>query len=519
MKKVSIDFNTPKSKESSLYKLLQNKISDEILGFSGFVDEKDRPQGECKIGFVDEEGIYQILCANFFEGNLIGSAILTEQNDEAKGYIKSVEFNFMSDPYGEIFFNDGAHYIGGLHKTFPDGRGKLTEANGDYQIGFYKDGMMHGLVIDYDKNNNIAYKSVYLEGECIISSENDEEILKALEDCGFNYKNFLKIHGKNNEEKQDNFKLEKVKEGINKIEENIVGQRNAVKIITNNLLLSMLCALQDNKPITSMVFTGPTGVGKTEMAKQISQNIFGKEPFVVDYANFHDDFMLSSLIGSPAGYSGSKEEPQFLKYVRENAETGGVLLFEEIDKADEKCLNFFMRMLDEAEVLDAHNRSYKVNNFIILATTNMTANTSRKLGFSNRDDDVKEQMAKTEFTGMKKEQLARFGLVVEFSTFNKTEKRQLTLKALEKAVKRIKTIKNYDIKIKFEDKFVDDLVSKINDSFGVRDIQTRAANTINEKLAEFIRKNDAKKIIVNFKSLEDVEIFDKNKKLIDEKTF
>ncbi len=264
-----------------------------------------------------------------------------------------------------------------------------------------------------------------------------------------------------------------------------------------------------------MVFTGPTGVGKTELAKQISINLFNKKPFTVDFANFHDDFMLSSLIGSPDGYVGSDKEPEFLKYIRENSETGGVLLFEEIDKCDPDCLNFFMRILDEGEVLDSHNVAYSVKNFIIVATTNFSANTTRKLGFSGADDDVKMQLAKTETTGMKREQLARFGLVIEFENFNKEEKRELTLMALNKAVERIKTIDGFNFKIKFSENFIDELTDKINATFGVRDIQARASNTINDKLAEFIRHHDCKNISVKFNSLDDVIIKEIKAKKID----
>lgn len=518
MKKIKIEFNTPKSKKSDLYKLLSEKISDEVLTFYGYLDQNNVPQGECAMALVDDYGQNLVFQANFSNGNLIGSGLLSQYDEETNSLEFELRFNFMSETFGEIKYSDGTVYIGNLFKTYPDGKGKTIEKSGDINIGFFKEGVPHGLFLHYDKNNELVYKSVYLDGDCIVSSDKDEEILKALSDCGFNYKNLLKSYAKKiSKTKEDKFSVSNIKKGLDKIEKNIIGQKNAVKLINNNLLLSLMCARMDDKPITSMVFTGPTGVGKTEMAKQISENIFNKKPFTVDFANFHDDFMLSSLIGSPDGYIGSNKEPEFLKYIRENSETGGVLLFEEIDKADPDCLNFFMRILDEGEVIDSHNKPYSVKNFVILATTNMSANTTRKLGFSDRDDDVKMQMANTEFTGMKKEQIARFGLVVEFSGFNNEEKRILTLRALDKAVKRIKTIKGYNIEVKYEKKFIDSLVSKINATFGVRDIQARVSSTVNEKLAEFIRKNEATNIIVNFKDLDNVKI--KENKKTEEKTF
>lgn len=511
MKKINIEFKTPKSQKSKLYNTLKSKFGNDIWSFSGYVDENENPQGECYVDFIDIFGEYSEILANFYQGNLSGSAVLQlhldndEENTSNETKAEKIHFNFITDKYGEINYQDGTKYFGEISQIYPNGCGRVIEDNGDFSIGFFNQGALHGLLLSYDKNSNLVYKSVYYNGECIISSDNDDEIIKALNDCGFNYVAFVKqLSNKNITKNQIN--SENLVDAINEIEKNIIGQKNAVKMINNHLLLSMLYARQENKPITSMVFTGPTGVGKTEMAKQISTNVFKKKPFTIDYANFHNRFMLSSLIGSPDGYIGSDKETEFMKYIRENAETGGVLLFEEIDKAHEDCLNFFMRILDEGEVLDAHNKAHSVKNFIILATTNMSANTPRSLGFSNKDDDVKNQMANTAYTGMKKEQLARFGLVVEFKSFNKEEKRQLTLSVLEKSVERVKSIKDYNIKISFEDKFVDDLVSKINDTFGVRDIQSRASNAINENLANFIRNNDAKNISVKFHSLDDVEI-------------
>jgi len=515
MKKISIDFNTPKSQKTKLYKFLADKIGQEILAFDGYVTDEGLPHGECEIDFVNSFEDSGILFMNFYEGKIVGASEIRFV-DEDGNETYNVFFNYISENYATIDFQNGKSYVGQVYRTYPDGLGMMKEKNDDFVIGYFKEGEYHGLFLHYDKNDNLVYKSVYYHNECIVSSDNDVEIIKALKDCEFDIKQMwecLKTDKKTN----TSIEVNDIKKGLNEIEKNIIGQKKAVKIINNHLLLSLLCARQENKPITSMVFTGPTGVGKTEMAKQISENIFKKKPFTVDFANFHDKFMLSSLIGSPDGYIGSNKEPEFLKYIRENSETGGVLLFEEIDKADPDCLNFFMRILDEGEVIDSHNKPYSVKNFVILATTNMSANTTRKLGFSDRDDDVKMQMANTEFTGMKKEQIARFGLVVEFSGFNNEEKRILTLRALDKAVKRIKTIKGYNIEVKYEKKFIDSLVSKINATFGVRDIQARVSSTVNEKLAEFIRKNEATNIIVNFKDLDNVKI--KENKKTEEKTF
>ncbi|MGN1207998.1 MAG: AAA family ATPase, partial [Christensenellales bacterium] len=438
MKKISIDFDDKQSKQTLLYKTLKRNFGDEICSFEGFVDDKLIPVGECTVVTTNENGELETFIANFADAKMVGTCTLSEYDEEEEKYTPVVFFNFISENYGEIRFLDDSVYVGGLLYTYQHGKGKFTNADGSFNIGFYKQGEKHGLFLNYDKNSRLINKSVFVDGELVLTSTNDEEIVKALKKSDFENSTIVKQFSEVKEE-EIVLSAEQIKKGLAKIEKNIIGQKEVIKKVNNHLLLSLLCERQENKPITSMVFTGPTGVGKTELAKQISQHIFNKKPFFVDFANFHDKFMLSSLIGSPAGYIGSDQEPDFLKYIRENQKTGGVLAFEEIDKAHEDCLNFFMRILDEGEVLDAHNRPYSVSNFIIVATTNFSANTTHKLGFSNNDDDVKEQLAKTETTGTKKEQLGRFGLVVEFDSFNKDEKRQLTIMALKRAVQRIKT--------------------------------------------------------------------------------
>lgn len=509
MEKLKLEFKDEKSKNTKLYKVLKYNFGDEILSFEGFVTEKSLPVGECIVTTKNNHDEVETFASNFVKGKLFGTCILSEYDEETKSFNPVIFINFLSHDYAEISFRDSSTYIGDMLYTYQHGKGKFTNPDGSFTIGFYKHGLKHGLMLNYDKDGHLVNKSVYADGDHVVTSKDDEKIVKALKDKRFENNTIVSQFDQLEEDmltKKATLNVAEIKKGLSEIEKKIIGQKEVVRAVNNHLLLSLLCERQENKPITSMVFTGPTGVGKTEMAKQIAENLFHKKPFFVDFANFHDRFMLSSLIGSPAGYVGSNEEPEFLKYVRENAETGGVLCFEEIDKAHESCLNFFMRILDEGEVLDAHNRPYSVSNFIIIATTNFSANTTHKLGFASEGPDVKDQLAKTETTGMKKEQLGRFGFVVEFGTFNNDERRQLTIMALGRAVKRIKTIRGYKIKIKFSDNFVDELASKINTTFGVREIQSRASSTINEKLADFIRKNDATNLRVIFNSLDDVTI-------------
>lgn len=215
--------------------------------------------------------------------------------------------------------------------------------------------------------------------------------------------------------------------------------------------------------------------------------------------------MLSSLVGAPNGYIGSDQTPELIKYIDENKDEGGVILFEEIDKADSECLNIFMRILDEGEIISAKNISYSVKNFIILATTNMSANHVNTLGFSVDENDIRDTMIKST-TGMKKEQLARFNLVCEYEDLKREDKLVLCKKAIEETVSKLKNIEGYNIKFEYNERILGQIVDKVNNAFGVREIKKQASREITQKLAEFIRKHSETDLIVKIKNLDEVEI-------------
>lgn len=485
----------------------------------------DKKHGEFKVTFLD--GIDSIMHYNNDEAvgvlkkkvgenfvltakiknNDIVKVEYTLFNPDLQSYIYYKAISKLKNPLFEVtgefevYIGDFLSYIGSIQNGVMHGYGTSFNENGSRYEGNFENGTIEGYGALFDENDNIIKMGIWENG-VLVEPEiiNNNSVESNTSTASLIYlNNSIK-----------NIDVIKLKEAIKNIENFIVGQDIAINEISNNLLLSFLMEREDNKPITSILMTGPTGVGKTETAKQISKHLFNKEPYVIDFANFIGSHMIASLIGSPNGYVGYGDEPEFLTFLAENQEKGGVILFEEIDKCDEECLNFFMRMLDEGEVLSAKNESYKVNNFVILATTNMSANTTKKLGF-NAKNDIKDSLANGG-TSLKREQLARFNLVTEYVPLKKEAKIELCKRAVEDTIEKVKKISGYNIEIKYKKDIFEDIVTNSNATFGVRELKKQAKKVLTEKLAEFIRKNDSKNIKVIINSLEDIIIQVKKEK-------
>lgn len=423
-----------------------------------------------------------------------GPKIVFKMIDEIVNPFYTITGNF------EMYVNDALVYSGGIENAQKNGNGTYFHSNGDVYSGSYINDKRDGFGTLSDKDGVIIEQGFWKENKYIGETKTNSVAIPSND-------SIPSLNPK------DSYEIKKLKDAIKNIENNIVGQKNAINQIANNLILAFLCEKDTTKPLSSILMTGPTGVGKTETAKQISRHLFGKEPFCIDFGNFHDDFMISSLIGAPSGYKGYDETPAFLKYLSDNKETGGVILFDELDKADEDCYSVFMRMLDEGEIISARNEVFKVNNFIIIGTTNFTAHHSRALGFSQtKDKDVKDDLSKNN-TGLKKEQIARYNIVVEYEELTRENKMDLCKNEIAKTIDKIKNISAYNIDFEINEEIIEKIVDSSNANFGAREIKNRTSKAITTKLAEFIRNNSQNNILVKINSLDDIEIITKEEKL------
>jgi ATP-dependent Clp protease ATP-binding subunit ClpC len=175
----------------------------------------------------------------------------------------------------------------------------------------------------------------------------------------------IPINELNSDERQNLLNLEQ------KLHERIISQDEAVKLVSESIRRSRVGLKNPNKPIASFIFLGPTGVGKTELAKAIAEIVFGDEDAMIrlDMSEYMEKFSVSKIIGSPPGYIGFEEGGQLTEKVRRHPYS--VILLDELEKANPDVLNILLQLLDDGRLTDAKGKTVDFKNTIIIATSNL----------------------------------------------------------------------------------------------------------------------------------------------------
>lgn len=337
--------------------------------------------------------------------------------------------------------------------------------------------------------------------EAMFYSINDDELTKYTEK-ETKYKeevNKLKLKEQQSPEVLKKRKMDKLielykfKDKTKGIFDNIVGQREQLKQIMQVLYNAELGLNNPLGPKASMLLTGPTGVGKTETAYAIASSLFNEDPFVIDLSVYRGEHQLATLIGSPPGYVGYNDEPLLLEYIK-NHPLGGVLLFDEFDKANKQVLNIFMHMLDKGEVQSAKGESYDIRNFIIITTSNIsekiTKHNSIGFGATNEEEDIKNVISGQDINGVPPELIARFDLVLAYQTLTKEDKIELARRKMEIVCGKIKKLKEFlNVDIKYDEKVLEEIADSVNETMGIRELFRNVNNLATEKLVEYIMSN------------------------------
>lgn len=323
---------------------------------------------------------------------------------------------------------------------------------------------------------------------------------------------------------------EKLRDLDIKLKEDVKGQDQAVKSLAKAIKRSRIGLKDPNKPIGSFIFVGPTGVGKTYLAKSLAKNLFGKEENMIrfDMSEYMEKFTVSRLVGSPPGYVGYDEGGELTEAVRTNPYS--VILLDEIEKAHPDIFNILLQILDEGRLTDSKGRTVNFKDTVIIMTSNAGANLLAKnsvLGFSTSEDSAK----KSEFENMKKiidqslkdmfkpEFLNRVDDVVIFKALEKTEIKEIVEKMLDTLNLRLKDM---GIKARYTNKLINFLVDEGYDKvFGARPLQRTITKLIEDKIAdEFldgsIKDGDEISVDVKYKKVQ-IKKLKKTKKAKDEK--
>ena len=289
--------------------------------------------------------------------------------------------------------------------------------------------------------------------------------------------------------------IESEKEKLLHLEEEmkkrVMGQDEALKIVSDAIIKSRSGIKDPNKPIASFMFLGPTGVGKTEVARTLAYELFDDEHHMVriDMSEYMEKFSVSRLIGSPPGYVGYEEGGQLTEAVRRNPYS--IVLFDEIEKAHPEVLNLLLQILDDGRVTDSNGRTVDFKNTIIIMTSN--------LGSEYVLEDNKEQVINEVKRTFRPEFVNRIDEVVVFNTLSK----DAIDKILDKIIKEIEyRLKDIDVHIELTDAARDKFIDEGYDiNFGARPLKRLVGRTIEVDLSKLLIEGSIHEhdiVIVNY---------------------
>lgn len=295
----------------------------------------------------------------------------------------------------------------------------------------------------------------------------------------------------------------------------VIGQTEAIKTVSGFIRRSRAGLVNPNKPIASFIFMGPSGVGKTELAKVLAASIFDDAHALLrfDMSEFGESFNISKLIGAPAGYVGYKEGAKLTDQVRRKPYC--VILFDEIEKAHPDVFNLFLQILDEGHLTDATGRKVNFKNTIIIMTSNIGLdqfNTHSSMGFGTHTSETKEienfdlikgQVISRLEKEFRPEFINRIDQVVVFRPLSLENITEITKLQIKRIAERLK---EKDLSITINNSVIHFIAKQgYRPDQGARAIQRMIQNLIENPLAELLledRFSDGDEIKVKLKNKE-----------------
>ncbi len=276
------------------------------------------------------------------------------------------------------------------------------------------------------------------------------------------------------------------KEKILNLEDNlrkrVKGQDKALKLVSDAIIRSRSGIKDPNRPIGSFMFLGPTGVGKTEVARSLAYELFDDEHHMVriDMSEYMEKYSVSRLIGAAPGYVGYEEGGQLTEKVRRNPYS--IVLFDEIEKAHPDVLNLLLQILDEGRLTDSNGRTVDFKNTIII----MTSNVGSEYIINGEEDKVTSELPKY----FKPEFLNRLDEIIIFNKLSKPDLKEILDKIIEEIEKRLIDI---NVKINLTDNaknyFID---NGYDEYYGARPLKRLVNNKLETLIAKKLINNEIK---------------------------
>lgn len=279
------------------------------------------------------------------------------------------------------------------------------------------------------------------------------------------------------------------KEKLLNLEENmkkrVKGQDKAIKLVSDAIIRARSGIKDPNRPIGSFIFLGPTGVGKTEVAKTLAYELFDDERHMIriDMSEYMESFSVSRLVGAPPGYVGYDEGGQLTEAVRRNPYS--IVLFDEIEKAHKDVFNILLQILDDGRITDSQGRTVDFKNTIIIMTSNLGSDYILD-NKENKDELINQELRKT----FKPEFLNRVDEIITFNSLSK----DVVYKILDKIIKNIEDrLSDKDIHINVTEEAKKYIIDNSYDEFyGARPIKRYVSENIETLIARSIIENKIK---------------------------
>ena len=262
----------------------------------------------------------------------------------------------------------------------------------------------------------------------------------------------------------------------------VKGQDKALKLVSDAIIRSRSGIKDPNRPIGSFMFLGPTGVGKTEVARSLAYELFDDEHHMVriDMSEYMEKYSVSRLIGAAPGYVGYEEGGQLTEKVRRNPYS--IVLFDEIEKAHPDVLNLLLQILDEGRLTDSNGRTVDFKNTIII----MTSNVGSEYIINNEEDKVSSELTKY----FKPEFLNRLDEIITFNKLSKEDLKEILSKIKEEIEHRLIDI---NVKINLSDSAINYFIDNGYDEFyGARPLKRLVNNKLETIIARKLINNEIK---------------------------
>ena len=347
---------------------------------------------------------------------------------------------------------------------------------------------------DYEKASKLQYETIpSLEKQLneINENENEGRMLSEVVDeqsiakvvAKWTHIDVLKLMSSERE------KLLKLKE---KLSLRVVGQDQALELVSDAILRSKAQVSDTNRPIGSFLFLGPTGVGKTEVAKALAEQLFDDESKIVriDMSEYMEKFSVSRLIGAPPGYVGYEEGGQLTEAVRRKPYS--IVLLDEIEKAHPDVFNILLQILDDGRITDSKGVTVDFKNTIIIMTSNLGSEYAFEKDLEKKTKQYEELVKMT----FKPEFINRIDEIIIFNPLDKDMIEKVAEKFLNILKKRLA---ESDITLTVSQKAMDKIVELgFDETYGARPMKRHIQRAIESLVAKYLLENyDAKNILVD----------------------